>query len=125
MTTVKRRMRSTNVTLSVTALVAATLSGCAGGADNQAICVDPETEVRVDDDECDDVDEDYNGVGGGFYWFYIPVGNTAPRVGGVVPRGVGTYSSTGLSGTVKKGGVPASGGTISRGGFGGGLKSGS
>jgi hypothetical protein len=120
-TTVRRRMKSNAVKLGLTALVASSLTGC-GTDDGQAICVDPQTEVRVDDDDCDGVDEDYDGTGGGFYWFYIPSGHSAPGVGSRYNRSVGYYKAP--SGTsFSKGGVATKGGSVSRGGFGGSFSS--
>lgn len=119
-TTARKRLRSRSVTLGLTTLVAASLTGCGGSeADNQAVCVDTETEVRVDDEECDDVDDDYHGSGAGFYWYYFRAGSSAPPVGGRILTGTGTYDSSSLSGSTKKGGVSSSGGTIERGGWGG------
>ncbi|MCA5893640.1 tRNA-dihydrouridine synthase [Isoptericola sp. NEAU-Y5] len=117
-----RRMRSASVTLGVTAVVAASLTGCTSqSADNRAICVDPETQLRVDDDECDE-DDDYHGSGtpsSGFYWYYLRSGGRAPAVGASYATGTGSFDSSRLSGSSSKGGVSSDGGTISRGGFGG------
>lgn len=48
--------KSQAVPLALTALMAASLTGCADAPepDNYAICVDPQTELRVDDQRCDD-----------------------------------------------------------------------
>ncbi|MCK9793659.1 tRNA-dihydrouridine synthase [Isoptericola sp. 4D.3] len=122
MTNPVRRMRSASVTLGVTAVVAASLTGCGSqDADNRAICVDPETQLRVDDDECDE-DDDYHGTGtpaAGFYWYYLRSGGRAPAVGASYATSAGSFDSTKLSGSSSKGGVSSDGGTISRGGFGG------
>lgn len=121
MTSPARRMRSASVTLGVTALVAASLTGCSNAADNRAICVDPQTEQRVADDRCDD-DADYHGSGSpssGYYWYYLRSGSRAPAVGSSYVTSGGTYDATRLSGSAAKGGVSSDGGTISRGGFGG------
>ncbi|WP_418277106.1 tRNA-dihydrouridine synthase [Isoptericola jiangsuensis] len=128
MTSTPRRMRSVSVTLGVTALVAASLTGCSPEADNRAICVDPETELRVDDDLCDEDDDDYHGGssgGGGHYWYYVRAGSRAPAVGSSYVTTSGTYDSSTLRGTTAKGGVSSDGGSVSRGGFGGSGKSGS
>lgn len=116
-----RRMRSTSVVLGVTAVVAASLTGCSPAADNRAICVDPKTELRVADDKCDEDDDDYRGSGSGHYWYYLRSGTRAPAVGSsyATGTGTGTYDSTRLDGTTTKGGVSSDGGTVSRGGFGG------
>ncbi|WP_337191439.1 hypothetical protein [Nocardioides flavescens] len=120
-TTPARRMRSHAVTLGVTALMAAGLTGCATSADYAAVCVDPATEQRVDDDQCDD-DREYDGTSSGFFWYYLAASRAIPSVGS--PVSGGTFRSSGLSGTVQRGGLPREGGTTvksatSKGGFGG------
>ena len=64
------------------AVMIAVLSQTAGACDNEegtatdsAVCVDPATEIRVDDDKCDDDD------GHGFVWFYYAPSYHAPAVG--------------------------------------------
>lgn len=123
--------RSRAVPLALTALLAASLTGCADDdaddPDSYAICVDPQTDVRLDDDECDD---DGRAHGGAWYYFGgIRSGSTyvVPRVGGTATGG--TFSEP--SGTVVRGGVSAAGGslaggssTVSHGGFGGSSKAG-
>jgi hypothetical protein len=128
-------MRSAGITLGLTALVAATLTGCSSDddtADYAAICVDPQTETRVDDSNCKD-EREYHGSGAGFFWFYMATRSAAyvPAIGGRYYKGNGTYTvprqrdertggGTG-SPTVQRGGLSKSGGdigTISRGGFG-------
>jgi hypothetical protein len=117
-------MRSRNVALALTTVAAAaSLSSCSTGDDYQAICVDPQTEMRVDDDECDDVDDDYDG-GSGFAWFYISThgSHRAPAVGH-------SYSKLKSSGVYKvpsgksysKGGFSSKGGSVKSGGFGSGF----
>src|SRR5689334_25327889 len=130
-------MRSAGITLGLTALVAATLTGCSSDdtADYAAICVDPQTETRVDDDNCKD-EREYHGSGAGFFWFYMATRSRAyvPAVGARYYIGNGTYTvprerddrtggggSGGASPTIQRGGLSKSGGdigTISRGGFG-------
>lgn len=131
-------MRSAGITLGLTALVAATLTGCSTDddtADYAAICVDPQTETRVDDDNCKD-EREYHGSGAGFFWFYMATRGSAyvPAIGGKYYAGNGTYTvprerddRTGGGGggsgspTIQRGGLSKSGGdisTISRGGFG-------
>ncbi len=114
-----RRLRSNSVALTLTVIAASALTGCST-SDGSAICVDPVTEERVDDGSCDDVDEDYDGTGGGFYWFYIPSGTSAPAVGSKYNPSSGYYKApSGKS--YSKGGVSSKGGTISKGGFGSGF----
>lgn len=132
-----RRLRSASVRLGLTALVAASLTGCATEEepDYAAICVDPQTNVRVDDDQCDD-DSEYHGAGGGFFWFYMATAsnNRIPAVGDSFGRSSGSYKLSSLAGSsgsrvsVQRGGLPTagsssmksyvrSGGFGSRGGF--------
>lgn len=114
-----RRLRSKTVALGLTVVAASVLTGCSS-TDGAAICVDPATETRVDDDECDGVDEDYDGTGGGFFWFYMPHGHSAPAVGSTYNPSSGYYKAPSGK-TYTKGGVSTSGGTISKGGFGSGF----
>lgn len=130
-------MRSAGITLGLTALVAATLTGCSSDDDDEtadyaAICVDPQTETRVDDNNCKD-EREYHGSGAGFFWFYMATRSAAyvPAIGGRYSSGGGTYTvprqrdqSTGGGGgapTIQRGGLSKSGGdigTVARGGFG-------
>ncbi|ONI68339.1 hypothetical protein BWI15_35630 [Kribbella sp. ALI-6-A] len=127
-----RRMRSAGITLGLTALVAASLTGCSNDDEDQpdyaAICVDPQTEERTDDANCKD-EREYNGSGAGFFWFYMATrgGAFVPPIGGRYTAGSGTYTipRTGTAGsgspTVRRGGLNPGGGdigTITRGGFG-------
>jgi len=114
-------MRSASVSLGITAVMASSLTGCATSADYAAVCVDPETEQRVDDDQCDD-DRDYTGVGTGFFWYYLAASSRVPAIGAPV-RG-GTWNGSALTGRVQRGGLPTVGGgtvrsTTKTGGFGG------
>jgi hypothetical protein len=118
--------KSAAVVLGVTALLAPSLAACGSNDDeseNQAVCVDRNTEQRVPDDQCDTDDRAGVGAGGVFFWYFLATRGGAffPGVGQRVSGG--TYSVPG--GTVTRGGVPAAGGNVPRGGFGGGTKSGS
>jgi hypothetical protein len=120
-TTARRRMRSASISLGITAVMASSLTGCATSADYAAVCVDPETEQRVADDQCDD-DSDYNGTGTGFFWYYLAARSLVPGVGSTVTGG--TYRGSTLNGSVQRGGLPTTGGSTVRssttkGGFGG------
>ena len=120
-TTTRRRMRSTSISLGITALMASSLTGCSSSADYAAVCVDPETQERVDDDQCDD-DSDYNGSGTGFFWYYLGARTLIPAVGQTATGG--TYRGSTLNGTVQRGGLPTTGGSTvksatTKGGFGG------
>ena len=118
--------KSAAVVLGVTALLAPSLTGCAVGGDdvdNQAVCVDRDTEERVPDEQCDPHDGPNIGVGGIFFWYFL-----ATRTGGFFPAvgqrvSGGTYTVPGTS--YRRGGVPSAGGNVPRGGFGGGTRAGS
>jgi hypothetical protein len=120
--------KSTVVALGITALLAPSLSACSSNddVDNQAVCVDQQTQQRVPDDECGD-DRASGGIGASpFLWYFLGTavgGRGFPGIGQRVPAG-GTYT-TPSSGSYRRGGVPAGGGTVSKGGFGGGTKAGS
>lgn len=121
-TTTRRRMRSGSVAIGFTAVMAAQLSGCASSPDYAAVCVDPETNERVEDYECSN-DTDYDGVSSGFFWYYLGSSQRVPAVGSTASGG--TWNGSRLSGSsVQRGGLPTTGGssvksTTSRGGFGG------
>jgi hypothetical protein len=120
-TPTRRRMRPTSISLGTTALMASSLTGCSSSADYAAVCVDPETQERVDDDQCDD-DSDYNGGGTGFFWYYLGARTLIPAVGQTATGG--TYRGSTLNGTVQRGGLPTTGGSTvksatTKGGFGG------
>lgn len=117
----RRRMRSGAVALGVTAITASGLAGCASSPDYAAVCVDPETDERVDDDECDDADESYSGSpGAGFFWYYLGASSRVPAVGSGVSGGTFTTPS---SGSLQRGGLDSGGAdsvrSTTRGGFGG------
>ena len=116
-----RRMRSASISLGITALMASSLTGCASSADYAAVCVDPDTQERVDDDQCDDASED-GGGGTGFFWYYLAARSIVPAVGQTATGG--TYRGSTLNGTVQRGGLPTTGGSTvksatTKGGFGG------
>jgi hypothetical protein len=118
--------KSATVALGITALLAPSLSGCSSDkVDNQAVCVDEQTQERVPDDQCD---PNGNGVGGlgasPFLWYFLgtTVGRGFPAIGQRVSGGTFTAPARG---SYRLGGVPAAGGSVPRGGFGGGTKAGS
>ncbi|WP_233712091.1 hypothetical protein [Kribbella turkmenica] len=122
----RRRMRSAQVTLGLTALVAASLTGCSTDDDTPdyaAICVDPQSQVRTQDEDCKDETE-YRGSGAGFFWFYMATAGRGfvPPIGGRYNTAHGTYTIPRAgSPTIRRGGLDRSGGnigTITRGGFG-------
>jgi len=120
--TPRRRMRSSTVSLGVTAVVAAGLSGCASSPDYAAVCVNPDTDERVSDDECDDASTSGgSGIGSAFVWYYLGASSRVPSLGSRVSGG--TLSSP-SNGSVQRGGLPTTGGssvksTTKSGGFGG------
>ena len=108
------RRRSASVTIGVTAVLVATLSGCSVSAEEEeydygAVCVDQRTQVRVGDDLCDD-----DGPHG---WYYIPAGSRAQAVGERVSGG--SFNPPPPGEQAYLGGVSPEGGVVSRGGFGG------
>jgi hypothetical protein len=115
-------MRSSSIMLGITTVMAANLTGCSSSsADYAAVCVDPDTQERVDDDQCDD-DSDYHGGGAGFFWYYLGASSRVPAVGQTATGG--TWRGSTLNGTVQRGGLPTTGGdtvksSTTRGGFGG------
>jgi hypothetical protein len=117
--------KSAAVVLGVTALLAPSLTACGNDdeVDQQAICVDRNTQERVDDERCDPDDEANVGVGGIFFWYFLATRGGAffPAVGQRVSGG--TYPPP--AGSYRRGGVPRAGGSVPRGGFGGGTRAGS
>jgi hypothetical protein len=139
------RRKSASVTLGVTSLLAVALTAACGNdapddgapddgaAEYGAVCVDQQTQERLDDDYCDD-DNHYHSGGG---WYFIRGGRPYPAKGKVVSGG--SFARPGGGSSVKYGGWPAQGGslaqpggvtqpggkaatgsdTVSRGGFGG------
>lgn len=127
MTTHPRRLRSLSVTIGVTALVAAGISGCAPQYEEnaQGICVDPKTELRVDDNLCDD---DGGTSGRGYVWYYVGSGHRAPAVGSPYKAAPGSFTTPRSytrggthydGGTTARSGTSDDGSTVTRGGFGG------
>jgi hypothetical protein len=117
-TPTRRRMRSASISLGITAVMASSLTGCASSADYAAVCVDPDTQERVDDDQCDDD----GGSGTGFFWYYLAARSIVPAVGQTATGG--TFRGSSLNGTVQRGGLPTTGGSTvksatTKGGFGG------
>lgn len=103
--TPRRRMRSVSVAIGVTALAAATLSGCTSSPDYNTVCIDEETRERVDDDYCED--DSYSSYSGGYTWYYIGSGQRVPSVGSRV-----------YGGSTSKPRGSVSGGSGSSGGYG-------
>ena len=113
----RTRRASRAVPLGLTVLAASTLTGCGGDPDVAAVCVDPQTNQRVSDGQCDDSDHpsDYSGVGTGFFWYYLGTrsARTIPAIGAGVSGGTFNGSAYRSSGrTIQRGGLPDSGGSF-------------
>lgn len=108
------------VTLGITALMAATLTGCSPSAnevdaDYAKVCQDKVTEERLEDDQCN------TSSSSRAHWYFIPIigGRSVPRVGAKLSGGVATMPSGKTAKTVpSKGGDFAKSGSVTRGGFG-------
>lgn len=94
------------------ALAVVAIGAFDSGTDQQGVCVEKSSNVRVDDDVCDDEGTTGGGTHG---WYYIPSGRRAPAEGQKI-SGQGSFSApSGQS--FSKGGVSADGGEVTRGGF--------
>lgn len=108
-------------------------------ADYVAVCTDPATSARVDDDRCNGAPTNYTGIArtdsaSTYMWYYLPTdgGYSAPPVGQRVTRGQYTAPRPAAAGgsvpkVARSGSVPTGGGAVVRGGLGvsaGGGKSG-
>lgn len=113
----------------VVATLAALLAGGAIGYhdsrqryDYNAVCVDPKTNQRLPDQQCDDSSysgSSYSsGLGRRGGWYYIPTNEETrvPGVGGTVSGGSSTPPPS--SASVGRGKISTSGGTVKRSGFG-------
>ena len=113
----RTRRASRAVPLGLTVLAASTLTGCGADPDVAAVCVDPQTNERVPDDQCDDSDDpaDYDGVGSGFFWYYLGTrsARSIPALGSPVSGGTFNGSAYRTSGrSIQRGGLPDSGGSF-------------
>src|SRR4051794_23512314 len=91
--TVARVRKSTSVSLGVTALLAASLTGCgSGGDDVNAVCVDAQTQQRVDDGRCDG--DPYNGsvAGSAFLWYFLGRATAVPAFGVPIVGYAGSFA---------------------------------
>lgn len=104
--------RSAAVTVSLVAAVSLAMTGCGAPEDDdpdyRGVCVDEQTQQRVDDDECDDGHGHHSVV-------FFHRGSTVPPVGSRVSGGSARPPAGASS---ARGGAPRQGGTV-RGGFGG------
>lgn len=96
--------RSASVTVSLAALVAAGLTGCSSGPDYQGVCVDPQTQRRIEDDNCKS-----NSSGTGGRWLYFSNGSQAPAIG---ERASGGTSQVPHGSSVSRGGFGRGGGVV-------------
>jgi hypothetical protein len=102
--------------------VAGTLGGIALASshhhyDYNQVCVDQQTQQRVNDNQCNNTTGYYGGYNH-YGWYSIPT-NRGTRVAGVGETvSGGSYAVPPSSANVARGVVPSSGGKISRGGFG-------
>ena len=124
------RRRSTRVVAAGTAAFAAlALTGCGSedpDPDYQGVCVDPQTEQRVDDERCDD-DDGRSGVGFVPFFLFFPLGARFPGIGQSYRGYPGSVRTVPAGHTGVRGGAATAGGTatrstvrqaVSRGGFG-------
>lgn len=121
--------RSTSVTLGVTALLAAGLTGCGGssGDDVNAVCVDQQTQQRVDDDQCDNDPDNGSIAGSPFLWYFLGRASAVPAFGVPIVGYAGSFSPPSSLGRLHTG-LPRAGAAkgytggkvtkVSRGGFG-------
>jgi hypothetical protein len=116
----RRRQATRAVSLGITAIMAAALSGCAASttevdADYAKVCRDQATQERVDDDQCNT----RSSPSVGWYFLALSGGRAIPRVGATVSGGTASLPSGAKAQTVStKGGDFGKSGTVSRGGFG-------
>ncbi|WP_168581209.1 hypothetical protein [Gephyromycinifex aptenodytis] len=100
------------VKLGITAVVATAGLVALSGSDSEeepthaAVCVDQETNTRVEDSQCAASSRSSH-----FGWFFFAYGYTAPRVGAPI-NSPGSFTPP-RSGTYVKGGVPRAGGLVS------------
>lgn len=86
-------------------LASLTLTACSDDdSEYTAVCVDPQTQLRVDDDQCDD-DDDRGGHHPHFVYFPYSSGHSYPAVGQKITGG-STVRPAGASYTT----VPKTGG---------------
>lgn len=106
-----RKLSSASVALGLGLGMALTLAGCGEDEpENSAVCVDEASQVRVDDDRCDDGHDHH-----GFVWFYYPFHVSAPAVGSSVKGTAGSFTKPAGSYTTvpAKGGFGTHSGTVS------------
>jgi uncharacterized protein YgiB involved in biofilm formation len=114
---VQRQKRSLKVTLgslaAIGALTLLTAASCEDEEDEEEysqVCVDEKTNLRVEDDECDDDDSRTRG----FMWFFINSRlHATPAIGSAINPTHGSYvrPTTGKISTVSRGGFGARGST--------------
>jgi len=111
--------KSLAVPLVVTSMLATSLTGCSAPEDEpqyQGVCVDPETEQRIDDEQCDDDDGRSGGFGGVGLWYFFLLGSRFPAVGAPLTgyrSGSDYVRSAPRDGGYVRGGASADGGRVS------------
>ena len=111
--------KSLAVPLVVTSMLATSLTGCAPAPEDdpqyQGICVDPETEQRIPDDQCDD-DDGRSGFGGVGLWYFFLMGSRFPAIGAPLTgyrSGTDYVRGTPQGASYVRGGAAANGGRVS------------
>lgn len=86
------------------------LVGCGSAKEEyQAICMDPVTQIRLDDDACDEDDDDgYLG----YPWVFLRKGSNIPQIGRQMPKG-SYVNSVPKNGRANYNDFPATGGVYS------------
>ncbi|MGW0246955.1 hypothetical protein ACWDYH_09985 [Nocardia goodfellowii] len=79
---------------------------------NVAVCVDPQTSIRVADDRCKADTTKYR-----HFWYPHTPDLLYPAIGAAIIVGAGTFVRP-VSGRLRESGVPTGGGKVVRGGFG-------
>lgn len=115
-------------TVGLVSALALVLAGCTvspSEADEIGVCIDPNTEQRIDDDKCTDGSEGWESEDGSvWFWYSTSSNHTAPPIGQKVTKSQG-YTGAPKTNAFSRGGVPTAGSsisksTIARGGFGSG-----
>jgi hypothetical protein len=115
-------------TVGLVSALALVLVGCTvapSDADEIGVCMNPNTDERIEDDRCPDGSEGWESEDGSvWFWYSTSAGHNAPPIGQKVTKSNG-YTGTPKSNYYARGGVPTAGSsvsksTIARGGFGSG-----
>ncbi|MFA7267540.1 MAG: hypothetical protein WC054_14620 [Candidatus Nanopelagicales bacterium] len=104
--------RSAAVALGGAAILSTALAGCATEADYAQVCVDQQTQQRINETDCEPGSPRYGTTAG---WFYIPRGGAVPGIGSSISSSSGSFAAP-TSGSVNRGGFGSSRGGFSFGG---------